>query len=275
MSLKSLKASAKKLLPLSVVDFFRRFSGKGGWQHWIKYHAKHRNHAQNEFSDRYDFLRKSLIALKFNGIAGDYVEFGCCGAMTFCIAHRLLTDYSYNLGSFHLWAFDSFQGLPGSAGAPDVHPRWKPGTLCTPVEDFHALCKSRGVPQSAYTAVPGFYDQSLDPSATGPRPDKIRLAYIDCDMFSSTETVLKFLMPRLQHGMILAFDDYYCYSNTLPSGERLALAAAFAKSPQWRLLPYLPFGWHGMSFIVEAADPETLAIFRNIDYTSATLITTP
>jgi hypothetical protein len=52
--------------------------------------------------------------------------------------------------------------------------------------------------------------------------------------------------------MILAFDDYYCYSQTQPSGERLAAAECFAGDPVWRLLPYVQFGWHGMSFVVEA-----------------------
>jgi O-methyltransferase len=242
----SLKAVAKRCLPQPLVLFLRRV------RYWASRPYRHTRH---EYADRYEFLRKAFLTLKFNGITGDYAEFGCCGAMTFCIAYRLLAKYPYHptgLGPFHLWAFDSFQGLPGSAVPDDSHPLWKRGALATPIDKFHRLCRSRGVPRSAYTTVPGFYEQSLGPSAPGPRPGKIRCAYIDCDMYTSTKAVLRFLMPRLQHGMILAFDDYYCYSSNMPSGERLAVAEAFAGNPQWRLLPYVQFGWHGMSFVVEA-----------------------
>ena len=49
------------------------------------------------------------------------------------------------------------------------------------------------------------------------------MAYIDCNLYSSTVTVLEFLAPRLKHGMIVAFDDYFCWSPTQVSGERFAL----------------------------------------------------
>jgi hypothetical protein len=216
-------------------------------------------HERYEYGDRYEFLRKAFVALRFNGIKGDYAEFGCCGGNTFCIAHQLSTEYSYDVGPFHLWAFDSFQGFPESSMDKDAHPQWIKGEMATSLEWFHHICRSRGVPRSAYTTVPGFYEKSLDASAPGPRPEKIRLAYIDCDLYSSTKAVLQFLMPRLQHGMILAFDDYYCYSSTAPSGERLAVAETFVGNTQWRLLPYVQFGWHGMSFIVETISDASMS----------------
>lgn len=63
--------------------------------------------------------------------------------------------------------------------------------------------------------------------------------------------LLKFLLPRLKHGMILAFDDYYCWSSSQTSGERRACAEIFADDKEWSLVPYLQFGWAGMSFVVE------------------------
>jgi O-methyltransferase len=239
----SVKGAAKRFLPEPVLNRVRRVRS---WR------ASRRVHNRYEYADRYEFFRKALYALKFNGISGDYAEFGCMGAQTFCIAYRLLTKFSTDLGPFHLWAFDSFQGFPPSSLDKDSHPHWFGGNMATSLDEFHRLCRSRGVARSAYTTVPGFYEESLAPSAPGLRPEKIRLAYVDCDMYTSTKAVLQFLAPRLQHGMILALDDYYCYSSTMPSGERLAVAEAFAGSTQWRLLPYVQFGWHGMSFVVEA-----------------------
>ena len=245
--MRSLKDVARKYLPQPVADLVRRFRRRRSRPGPPDEHARH------EYEDRREFFRRALTALKFNGIGGDYAEFGCCGAMTFCIVYDLLAEYPKAVGPFHLWAFDSFQGLPKATLPEDSHPEWKEGSMATSVEEFHGLCRSHGVPPSAYTTVAGFYEESLNASAPGPRPEKIRLAFIDCDLYSSTREALNFLMPRLQHGMILAFDDYYCYSSTLPSGERIAAAEAFAGNARWRLVPYVQFGWHGMSFIVEAA----------------------
>jgi hypothetical protein len=219
--------------------------------HGVRGPDEHRFH---EYSDRYEFLRKAFTALKYNGITGDYAEFGCCGAFTFCMVHKILTHYPAVVGPFHMWAFDSFEGLPEAVGEADEHPVWAKGNFSMSLDAFHKKCKQRGVPRSAYTTVQGFYEQSLVPDTAGPRPSKIRLAYIDCDMYSSTKAVLEFLMPRLQHGMILAFDDYYCWSSKVPSGERLGAAEIFGDADSaWRLLPYVQYGWAGMSFVVESA----------------------
>ena len=99
--------------------------------------------------------------------------------------------------------------------------------------------------------VPGFYHDTLDRMAPTDRPVNIALAFIDCDMYSSTRSVLGFLMPRLKHGMIIAFDDYFCWTPTQPSGERRAMVEFFGDHPKWNLLPFMNFGWHGQSFVVE------------------------
>jgi hypothetical protein len=61
----------------------------------------------------------------------------------------------------------------------------------------------------------------------------------------------KFLLPRLKHGMIIAFDDYFCWSATQLSGERRAQLEFFSRDPRWELVPFIQFGWHGQSFVVE------------------------
>jgi O-methyltransferase len=245
----SLRAVAKKYLPAPVRNIIRPPVDKV-WYAYLRV-TRGPNH---EYHDRFDFFRKALKTLEFNGIKGDYAEFGCCGGGTFGMVYKILTRNSTVPGAVHLWAFDSFEGLPESTDPADEHPVWYKGNLTMPVDAFHKICKHHGIPRTAYTTVPGFYEQSLAPDAPGPRPEKIRLAYIDCDMYSSTKTVLEYLKPRLQHGMILGFDDYYCYSANVPSGERLAVAEAFSsENLPWRLVPYVQFGWAGMSFVVESA----------------------
>lgn len=206
--------------------------------------------AYHEEIHRREFMRRAFTTLSFNGISGDYAEFGCCGGMTFKLAYQESRKRRFNCT---LWAFDSFCGLPPQSAPGDRHPRWIEGTMKTSLHDFTALCRKNLIPESEYRIVAGFYKDTI---GTGePRdlrfPVDISLAYIDCDLYTSTKTVLNFLSARFKHGMIIAFDDYYCYSGTALSGERRALIEYLSTDRRYHFSPYAQFGWHGMSFIVE------------------------
>ncbi|HYC54821.1 MAG TPA: hypothetical protein VEL28_07770, partial [Candidatus Binatia bacterium] len=97
----------------------------------------------------------------------------------------------------------------------------------------------------------GFYEDTIGPASADGAPERIALAYVDCDLHSSTAVVLRFLEPRLRPGMLVAFDDYFCHSLAGISGERMAMLEFLARNPRWNFLPYVRFGWHGQSFIVE------------------------
>jgi O-methyltransferase len=150
----------------------------------------------------------------------------------------------------HLWGFDSFEGLPEQADARDDHPRWQAGSLATAEARFHELCAEAEMGPRDYSVVTGYYSTTLVAGAPGPRPETVAFAYVDCDLYSSTRDGLTFLEHRLRPGSVLAFDDYYCYAPSGPSGERLAAKEHFATSA-WVLVPYIQCGWHGMSFVVE------------------------
>jgi hypothetical protein len=205
---------------------------------------------RDEVLARKDFIRRAFTYLAFNGIPGDYAEFGCNGAMTFRMAYHAARLVGRPT---RLWGFDSFAGLPQGNDRRDRHPQWNQGTMATSLADFHALCATAGMQPDDYTVVAGYYAKTLgqDQESAAARPEVVALAYIDCDLYSSARDVLGFLLPRLGPGSVIALDDYFCASATLPSGERLAVEEAFADHPRWRLLPYQQYGWHGMSFIVE------------------------
>lgn len=206
-------------------------------------------HQIEESNGRREFFYKAFMALSYNRIAGDYAEFGCYGGNTFRLAFLESRGFGYNC---HMWAFDSFEGLPPAVDSRDEHPRWVPGHMATSVDNFHRLAKRFAIPANTYTVVPGFYENSLSDTAAGPLPRDISLAYIDCDLYSSTMEVLNFLGKRMKHGMIVALDDYYCFSNNQISGERAALSDFADNQTDFHFLPYAQYGWHGMSFIVES-----------------------
>lgn len=195
------------------------------------------------------FFFDAFVSLNVNGITGDYVEFGSWGGNTMNQAYQQLVGAG---GRRHIWAFDSFQGLPPATDARDSHPGWQPGSAFGQggVEKFYEACDEHGIPRDAYTAVEGYYEDSLRAIGDG-APRDIALAYIDCNMYSSCVTVLEFLAPRLKHGMIVAFDDWFCWTPTGVSGEKEALQEFLAAHPQWHFDRYKDVHRSGVSFVVE------------------------
>ena len=198
------------------------------------------------------FFHDAFVSLRVNGISGDYVEFGSWGANTFRLAYEEMRSAGTER---HLWAFDSFEGLPEARHPADHHPGWQPGSPLGQggVERFHEACRQHGVPRSAYTAVEGYYAETLPPLEADTPPADIALAYIDCNMYSSTLDVLEFLGPRLKHGMLVGFDDWFCWSPTDVSGERRALDEFLARRPEWHFERYKDIHRSGVSVVVEHA----------------------
>ena len=204
----------------------------------------------SEAEHRREFMRRAIYALNFNDISGDYAEFGSHGGTTFAMAYG---EIRRGRRARKLWAFDSFAGLPEQTSEEDYHPRWKKGKMATSLDGFKDHCRRNRIPDDAYETISGFYHDTLsvDDDSGIALPTDIALAYVDCDLHSSTEFVLEFLQSRLKHGMIIAFDDYFCFSDRTISGERKAFLDVFGKDERFQFLPYVQFGWHGMSFILE------------------------
>jgi hypothetical protein len=199
------------------------------------------------------FFWDAFTALMVNQISGDYVEFGSWGCNTLQHAFHACQRFG---GKRHLWAFDSFQGLPPSDNPRDQHAVLLLGGAGQGgVGAFHTACANFGVPREAYTAVAGFFQDTLPPLDAADDPRDIALAYIDCNLYSSTVTVLEFLEPRLKPGMIVAFDDYYLWNtDSGVSGEREALNELIEAHPRWHFHRFKDIHWGGVAFVVERSD---------------------
>lgn len=202
--------------------------------------------------DRKRFFLDAITLLRINGITGDYLEFGSWGANSLNTAYQAIQAVG---PPRHMWAFDSFQPLPAVTDPRDE--RWGgPGMKNDGpggVETFHEDCKRHGIPRDAYTAVDGYFEDSLPPFGDDGDPTDLALVYVDCNMYSSTVTSFEFLAPRLKHGMIVAFDDYHLWSPTQVSGERSALHEFEQAHPEWRFQRYKDVHYAGVSFVVEHA----------------------
>jgi hypothetical protein len=89
--------------------------------------------------------------------------------------------------------FDSFEGIPEY---------WNGN----PVGAF-AQSKLPSVPENVKFEI-GLFDQTL-PGFLSEHNDPVSLLHVDCDLYSSTVTILDALGPRLQPGAIVLFDEYY------------------------------------------------------------------
>ena len=195
------------------------------------------------------FFWDAFTAVGVNRISGDYVEFGSWGCNT--LRHAYQTRERFQ-AKRHLWAFDSFQGLLPSDEPRDQHPVLVPGYGQGGVETFHATCAGFGVPRDAYTAVEGYYEHTLPALGADGEPTDIAIAYVDCNLYSSTVTVFEFLGPRLKPGMVVGFDDYYMWdSDTGVSGEREALSEFLDAHPEWHFHRFKDIHWGGVAFVVE------------------------
>lgn len=198
-----------------------------------------------------NFFLDAFAALHVNGITGDYAEFGCHTGGSFQASYHAMRALGVHR---KMWAFDSWSSLPDDHPR-DAHPGWELGVGgAGGVDNFHAACRRNGVPREAYETVEGYYRDSLPPRGDDGDPADIALAYIDCDLYSSTVDVLDFLAPRMKHGMIVAFDDYFCWTPKDASGERVAMHEFLTAHPEWNFVHYKEIHWSGRSFVVESAD---------------------
>jgi hypothetical protein len=206
---------------------------------------------------------------------GDYLEFGVFRGATFIRAYHTIKDvYAVASGDnmvaaghtthqeaerlrsqwrqMRFFAFDSFRGLPDEVGAGA--PAFVPGKYCCAEESFRANLHQAQVPLDRVETVPGWYADSLTAETRerhGGRPAAI--VFVDCDLYSSTRTVLEYVTPLLQEGTVLVFDDWYHYRGDPKSGEQRATSEWAQRTPAWRLAEYHKEGAFRNSFIVVRA----------------------
>ncbi len=94
--------------------------------------------------------------------------------------------------------FDSFAGLPE---------QWKPGE---PAGSYSTQGQIPAI--AAHVKLhSGWFDDSL-PVFAAQLTAPIALLHVDCDLYSSTRTVLSTLVPKLAKGSLLVFDDFLAYA---------------------------------------------------------------
>lgn len=158
-----------------------------------------------------DVLLRALEAAPADGLTLE------CGVY-FGRSLRIIADRT--AGSVH--GFDSFQGLPEA---------WNER------EGAGAYSTAGRLPAVAdnVTLHTGWFEDSLPPFfAMNPGP--IRLLHIDCDLYSSTRTVLTEAAPRLMPGSVIVFDDMLGYPGYEQHELRAFQEFASESGLEWELI---------------------------------------
>ena len=133
-------------------------------------------------------LESTLLskALTVAPAAGAVLEFGVYHGLSLGkLARRIATP---------IHGFDSFEGLPED---------WKPGE---PKGSYSTAGRVPKMPPHVELHR-GWFEDTL-PRYAAKHKDKLRFVHVDCDLYSSTHTVLEGLYPLLQPGSVFMFDEY-------------------------------------------------------------------
>ena len=208
----------------NIVNLISKKKNKYVRKRWIinKYSRFNRIQHQENFIKVARFLQIN------RPINGYYFEFGCNEGNTF----REAWDAFHHLFDFTYIAFDSFEGLPDIEEI-DKQDIWKKGKLAYPEEELIKVILKHGIPMAKFRTVKGFYENTLTIDLQNELlPTKAAVIHIDCDLYTSTVSVLNFIVPFLQKGSVVIFDDWACFCCDPKRGERKAFREFLERYPQ-------------------------------------------
>lgn len=196
-------------------------------------------------------LEKALARAAEHGKTGlgDYMEFGLFKGFAFWYAQH--TARNMGLADMRFFGFDSFAGMPEIApeDATD-HGEFYKGQFCCTKEAVTRNLDAKGVDWSRTALTEGYFDISLTPGLKQRhRMQKIAVALIDCDLFTSTRDVLLFIDDLLRDGSILMFDDWNCFAKDDNRGQRRAVREYLSERPWITLEHFFDYGAYGKVFI--------------------------
>jgi O-methyltransferase len=137
---------------------------------------------------------------------GDYLEFGVYNGRSLgCTFHAL---EEAGLRDSRLIGFDSFEGMPGGERC-DEAAVLKGGSLYFDEASARANLRRDGVDLSRVVLVKGWFEDTLtDATIERLGLETVGLVMIDCVIYSSTATVLRFIEPLMRDETVVVFDDW-------------------------------------------------------------------
>lgn len=150
-----------------------------------------------------DRKRHLQQAVRLAELAGHKMEFGVYRGKT-------IQHISAQWPNDPIWGFDSFEGLPEP---------WFTNRHDAASHGQGHFDLRREETQPVYPAnvrlVRGWFDQSL-PVWLATHDGPVSFLHVDCDLYSSTKTVLTLLNDRIVPGTVIVFDEFYPWEQSTP-----------------------------------------------------------
>ena len=127
------------------------------------------------------------------------------------------------------YAFDSFEGLPEG---------WTPGARKGSFTTNRVLPAVR----KNVRVIPGFFENTLEEFLQSNPNQCISFVHIDCDLYSSTLTVLEYLHPRFKIGTTIVFDEYYNYAEWMDGEYKAWMEYCANKKVTFEYIGYIRVG---------------------------------
>jgi hypothetical protein len=155
-----------------------------------------------------------------------------------------------NLDHVRLFGFDSFMGLPPDVASDDGGV-WRPGQFACPKEVAADNLISKGIPSSRVVLVEGWYRDTLKHPASTYGIQKVSVALIDSDAYSSAKLALEFIYPVLEATSAIIFDDWKLNDLDIKGmGEYRAFNEFVANYPDLSIRQYRGYNRKSKIFIV-------------------------
>ncbi len=178
---------------------------------------------------------------------GDYYEFGLFRGYTFLCAYQACCEL--DLQNTRFYGFDSFQGLPPIEGIDKGKGEFFEGQFACSKEKVEKNLSTHGMDLSRSALIEGFFDKSLTEELKGRYPFRsAAVVLFDCDLYSSTQDVLKWIAPFLDEDSILLFDDWYSYGDSKGLGQQMAFEEFLENNQRFHAEFLWDFPKHGRAF---------------------------
>ena len=157
------------------------------------------------------FLVKYELMKMIKDIPGAIIEMGVCsgnGLMSLIHCHNVIQP-TYKCREFY--GFDTFEGFPSVHENDIADVKWEIGDYCN--TGYDRLTNIIEIHNNYYYApanvklVKGDVNETLPIFLNENKHIIVSLLYLDLDIYEPTKTALKYLIPKMAKGSIIAFDE--------------------------------------------------------------------
>jgi hypothetical protein len=187
--------------------------------------------------------------------SGAFYEFGTGGGknlVKFLLSLKIFCKKNnLNISDYRIFLFDTFEGMPKTNLVEDKQVGWAEGEIAFSIEKLKQIVTDAGINLDDYNIrfIKGNFSNSLTPELRNElKQYPPSIVDIDVDYYSSTKTVLDWLTPICNSGVLFYFDDYWAFHGNPEYGQIKAINE-FNEKDLGYLTPFSLLGMPGKSMI--------------------------